>query len=218
MAKKQISKAKRPPTAKPKKKKTTGKQDATPKHTRTKERQVPKPESIEQTKRRSVGETAQPTRVPRTNPVDSPKKLSTVRKADPSSKHPRAVKEDFGLDREQEKLGGQVANVLLRTTDTDAGTIHEQARRQKIRQTDQTFPTETVKVEGEKVQVGARPEKLDPEHMPAHKRDTKIKDDLRETPSAEDTRKADAPVTTPTGGDWRTLTPRYEAEEEKVTS
>lgn len=211
--------APRTPTARPKRNKTTRKQDATPKHTTTKERQVPKPESISQTKRRSVGETAQPTRVPRTNPVDSPKRLSTVKKRDPSHDHARAVHGDFTtVDREQEKVGGQVANVLLRTTDSDAGTIHEQARRQKLRQTDATFPTETVKVEGEKVEVGARPEKLDPEHVSAHKRDTKIKDDLRDTTSHEDTLVADAPQTVPQGGDWRKHVAEYEAREERATS
>lgn len=142
---------------------------------------------------------------------DKPKRLPVTKARKPRTAAQKKARKARDVARSGDTQARQdqvqpniVANALLRTTDTQEGTIHEEARRQKIRQTSETSPTERVKVEGREVEVVARPERLDPEEVPAHKRDTLIKDRLRGTDSHEDTKKADAPELVPVGGDWRT--------------
>ena len=110
---------------------------------------------------------------------------------------------------ENRKVGGgkteakrTPVNPLLRVTDTQSGTIHDEARRQKLRATEETSPVEVVTVEGNKVEVVARPERLAPEELPAHKRDTVLKDRLRESDSHEETLIADG-VSVTHLTDWR---------------
>lgn len=102
-------------------------------------------------------------------------------------------------------------NPLLRVTDTQSGTIHDEAARLKIRDTDATSPTEVVTVEGNKLEVVARPEVLHPVELLPHQRDTVIKDRLRDESDPESTAKADGtyPVEPP---DWRDETAGIEAE------
>lgn len=80
-------------------------------------------------------------------------------------------------------------------------TPSDTAGKQPIRQTDLPLGHEIHEIDGEKVEVVAFPERVDPVELPPHKRDTLLKDTLRH--EGEEGRKlADAPVRHPKGGDW----------------
>jgi hypothetical protein len=145
--------------------------------------------------------------------VDKPKKHSVAKAT--AAKKPRtaAQKRQRRLrdaarravsatgDREKVAAPPKVANTLLRVTDTQEGTIHEEAARLKLRQTEETSPVEVVTVEGNKVEVVARPEVVHPVELAPHRRDTVIKDRLRESDSHEETMIADGTSVTHTP-DW----------------
>lgn len=130
----------------------------------------------------------QPARQP-TKATAKPRKRVADFTPDPSAK-PEKVRKAKGI------------NPLLRVTDTTSGTIHEEAGRLELRKGKTTSPHEVVKVEGNPLEVVARPEVLHPVELLPHLRDTVVKDELRDAQKDELTAKADARVDT-TPPNWR---------------
>lgn len=159
-----------------------------------------KPPPPDQRKEQKVKGRSQVDR-PKRQPAKVPSKKAPPRAVGPDFKDDAAVRPKPKRKRPGLTRGGTspVANVLLRVTDSLSGRIADEAARLKLRQTKQTSPREVVTVEGNKLEVVARPEVLHPIELLPHQRDTIIKDHLRETGEVG---KSDA-VTTVESPDWR---------------
>jgi hypothetical protein len=149
----------------------------------------------------------------RTRAQDKPERPKA--KAAPKQAPPRAVEPDFHDDAElrtetEERDSGRPANSLLRVTDSKSGTIHDEAARLKLRQTAETSPREVVTVEGNPIEVVARPEVLHPVELLPHQRDTVVKDGLRDSGDPEKVAAADASTTTEPP-DWHDYVSKVEA-------
>lgn len=136
-------------------------------------------------------------------PTDKPAR-QPVRKPTKKTAQPTAKVGDFPTTEKTPRVrkAGKGLNPLLRVTDTESGTIHEEAGRLELRKGKTTSPHEVVKVEGNPLEVVARPEVLHPVELLPHLRDTVVKDQLRDADKDELTAKADARVDT-TPPNWR---------------